>query len=127
MSPGFRPALAATRARPGSSSGALQLDRELEPVERVVPHALEPRPEASDRGPPRRVEAMAAVPPNAHQPRPLEVPEVLRHRAERDVPQAAVDLARTAFGAPYQPQDLAAARGRERVQDRKHGRQFSKY
>ena len=63
---------------------------------------------------------MAAVAARLDQPGIGEHLQVLRHRAERDVAERAMDVTGCALLAPYEPQDLAAARLADRTK-RVHG------
>ena len=59
---------------------------------------------------PRLVEAAPALAPHAHQARPLEDAEVLRHRPERDAAEGTVDLPGAALAPAHEGEDLPAAR-----------------
>ena len=88
------------------SSSALQ----LQPPQRVVPHALERRADRTERSRRARVEAVPVLAADVDESGLGQRAELQRDGAERHVRHGGVDVAGGELAVPHQAQDLAAAR-----------------
>ena len=93
-----------------------KLRRQLQPPQRIVPHAFERRAHRTQGGAARSIEPLRLFRSAVDQACLRERPQLQRDRPERDVGHGAVDVARRQFVFPDQSQDLAPAWRGDRTQ-----------
>ena len=111
--------LRASRAA-GPGGGLVGFGEGLEVRERRVPGRLEPLAEQTHLPAARGVVAKAPLLAPRDETGGLEDAQVLRDGPEAHVGIGAMDLARRPLPVPDEPQDLAASRGGEGVEDGGH-------
>src|SRR5207237_4547393 len=113
----FHDAFPGAAPRPRSAPGLLELRVELQPPERIFPHALERGGDGTERRAPRAVEAVFVVAAALDETGFAERAQLQRHGAEGDVGHRGMNVPGGQLAAPYEPQDLAPAWRRDGGKD----------
>ena len=104
--------------RRGPAPGGFELRRQFQTPQRVGPHVLERFPDRSEHLGPGAVEPVLLIGPAHDEAGVLKRSQLQRDGAERDVGHGGRDVAGSHLMGPYQPEDLAPARGSDRGQYR---------
>src|SRR5512143_1695312 len=94
----------------------LPLGLDLEPIERVIPGGLEPRPELTQALGAGPVEALATLPGNGHHSRLLQHGQMLADGPEGDVAQSPVNVTGPGLAGPDQAENCPATGGGQRAE-----------
>jgi hypothetical protein len=100
---------AAARAR--AAARLLELGRQLQPPERVIPHALQHPSDRTERVPTRPIEALGLVGAALDQSGVDQRPKLQRDGAEGHIRHCACDVASGHFAIPGKTEDLAPPGG----------------